>query len=886
MSLIEPELSCGKSGIVGSCYERHFGHSSILTGRTLASLITALQKSVERTRAGHVNRFGRAGLLLVGLFALEGLGPTFAKAGSNYERIFESTFESTKEYADPFNDVDVDVIFTRGKESWRVPTFWRGGQKWSVRFAPPTPGDYTYRLESTDKRNLDLNGRANRITITAYTGDNPLLRHGAPRVSANKRYFQYADGVPFFWLGDTLWTGLSDRLPWAGFQQLVADRREKGFTVELICAGLVPSNEEQAPTDPGFRNEGGAVWDPEFKQINPQYFDYADRRVQALIGAGITPAIVGGWYQVLKRMGATQLKKHWRYIIARYGAYPVFWILGGEIKDPPAAIAQQYPERLRAVLSPGWTDIARYLRATDPYHHPMTAHEDIAPIDIPLQDATLTDFEMLQPSHFGWPSIGNEVAQLTKRYSRTDVTKPIVIGEIGYELLSGVNFPDFQRMAFWLAMLNGAAGHTYGAAPTFEVNNPQKPLHRFSQFTFLDCEEGLHLPGSYQVGLSAQLLRRYPWWQIAPQPQWVTPHGTTLLEPHSGPREFNAADFDLSFNDDWSPTEDFLRNPEALMPSGEWQARRGNFRRPYAAGIPGKLRIVYIPGFGQVTPQPPPTIMDLEPGVRYRAFYWEPMLGIKFDLGEVGAPAPGRVLLQQRFDTGDLGDWSEVGAAKAERQQEFMLARGDTFSVAKQINVRDAVVAVDARSASYAAVLLRYRDANNYLAAVYSAQDHSLYLVNRTQGKYSRRLGTIAVSAVGRRIRLSAEVRANWGAASITDGMKTFATPIVDIAVRSSLQPADVSKIESGGVGLWHLSDGLAQEFDNFEVRESPVIPQDKSLNRKLYDARGGYRGEMNGEGWEDWGRNKAILLGAYRPEKLPTSQDWLLVLENKSGEQ
>ena len=679
------------------------------------------------------------------------------------KRIVEWTIESKKTYTDPFNDVELDVVFARGRQSWRVPTFWRGGGKWTVRFAPPVPGEYAYHLESTDKANPDLNGHAGRVTITAYAGNNFLLKHGALRISSSRRYFEYADGTPFYWLGDTLWTGLSDRLSWEDFQRVVADRQQKGFTVELICAGLVPGDEEQAPTDPGFRNEGGAVWDPEFKQINPQYFDYADRRIHALIEAGITPAIVGGWYQVLKQMGATQLKKHWRYVIARYGAYPVFWIVGGEIKDPPAAIAQQYPERLRAVLSPGWSDIARYLRVADPYHHPIAAHEDIAPIDIPLQDPTLTDFEVLQPSHFGWPSIGREVAQLTKRYSRTDVTKPIVVGEIGYELLGGVNFPDFQRMAFCLAMLNGAAGHNYGAAPTYEVNNPRKPLHRSAQYTFLDWEEGLHLPGSYQVGLSAQLLRQYPWWQIAPQPQWVSPHGTTLLEPHSGPREFNGANFDipLGFGDDWSPTEEFLRSAEAVMPSGEWQARRGNFRRPYAAGIPGKLRIVYIPGFGQVTP-PPPTVMDLEPGVRYRAFYWQPMLGIKFDLGTIGVPPPGPVLLSGGFDRDGSGDQSPAGPSQPGRRPEKWLAHGEVRFVAKTIDLRDVVVSVDANGASSAALMLRYRDPNNYVAAVYSAAEKSLYLVTRSEGKDSSRLGETAIQGLTGQLHLSAETRANW----------------------------------------------------------------------------------------------------------------------------
>jgi len=29
-------------------------------------------------------------------------------------------------------------------------------------------------------------------------------------------------------------------------------------------------------------------------------------------------------------MGIEKMKKHWRYLIARYGAYPVVWCLAGE----------------------------------------------------------------------------------------------------------------------------------------------------------------------------------------------------------------------------------------------------------------------------------------------------------------------------------------------------------------------------------------------------------------------------------------------------------------------------------------------------------------------------------------------------------------------------
>jgi hypothetical protein len=110
-----------------------------------------------------------------------------------FGRVIEGTVESHRQYEDPFNDVDVDVVFSKGAESWRVPTFWRGGKEWGLRFAPPSPGTYEYHLESTDRDNPDLNGHRGRVSIGGYSGPSELLKHGFPRVSANKRYFELAD---------------------------------------------------------------------------------------------------------------------------------------------------------------------------------------------------------------------------------------------------------------------------------------------------------------------------------------------------------------------------------------------------------------------------------------------------------------------------------------------------------------------------------------------------------------------------------------------------------------------------------------------------------------------------------------------------------------------
>ena len=117
----------------------------------------------------------------------------------------ECTRTSATRYANPFLDVQVDVVFRAGDRKWIVPAFWAGGDKWTVRFAPPLPGDYTCEFQCSDPTNPNLNGPERSLRVTPYTGDNPLLKHGFLRVSADQRHFEHADGTPFLWLADTWW---------------------------------------------------------------------------------------------------------------------------------------------------------------------------------------------------------------------------------------------------------------------------------------------------------------------------------------------------------------------------------------------------------------------------------------------------------------------------------------------------------------------------------------------------------------------------------------------------------------------------------------------------------------------------------------------------------
>src|SRR4051812_21086652 len=314
-------------------------------------------------------------------------------------RVKEWTFTSTKSYADPFNEVQLDMLITAPDGAkLRVPAFWAGEQKWRVRYSSPQVGTHRWRLECSDRENKNLHGVEGSLELAAYSGDNVLYRRGFIKIAEDKRHLEYNNGRAFFWLGDTWWMGLCDRLKFPDdVKKLTADRKAKGFNVIQIVAGLYP---DMPPFDPRGANEGGFPWEKEYARINPAYFDAADKRLQYLADEGFTPCIVGAWGYFMPWMGVDKMKQHWRYLIARYGAMPVVWCAAGEANlnwylDKP------FPVDDRKQVAQ-WTQVMRYIRETDPYHRPLTIHPTgLGRLSArhATDDVNLLDIDMLQTPH-------------------------------------------------------------------------------------------------------------------------------------------------------------------------------------------------------------------------------------------------------------------------------------------------------------------------------------------------------------------------------------------------------------------------------------------------------------------------------------------------------
>lgn len=506
---------------------------------------------------------------------------------------FELT--ATQHHTDIFNQVEVDVVFTRpGGALWRVPAFWSGDHHFRVRFAAPEPGEYAWHTESTATDDTGLHGCTGSLRAIPYEGSSALYRHGRLRVTDSRRTLEHADGTPFLWLADTWWTGLTTRLDWpAGFRRLAEDRVRKGFNVIQIVAGPLPDFCATMDTwNPQQANEAGWPWETDFARINASFYDLADLRLAFLVEQGLMPCIVGMWGYYLPFMGAQRCRQHWRNLVARYGAYPVTWCLAGECTMPTYERAgQPAGERDSSLQKTGWTEVARYVRQLDPYHNLVTVHPQNSARQS-LEDESLLDFDMLQTGHSGYQSLPHSAAAMQAAVTWKP-RMPVLNSEVNYEGIMGGSKDEVQRFLFWTSLLQGACGHSYGAQGIWGMNSRSAPYQGTTGSWGEGCwQDVMHYPGSAHVGIGATILRRYLWWRLQPSE-----------EPQAAP---SGRDFS------------------------------------FVARLPGELVVAYLPCncfpaalMGHQSDGGAPLPLRIEPGASYVATFFNPCTGEAIPVGAV-----------------------------------------------------------------------------------------------------------------------------------------------------------------------------------------------------------------------------------------------------------
>lgn len=122
--------------------------------------------------------------------------PSYAADGNNTTPSVINAIESDIAYADPFNDIDVELHLWGNGRLYKIPAFWDGGSRWKIRFACPSAGVWYFRTVCTDAENTALDGRTGKVICseeyeftatkfgTYYLGDRPQATDMVLHISA------------------------------------------------------------------------------------------------------------------------------------------------------------------------------------------------------------------------------------------------------------------------------------------------------------------------------------------------------------------------------------------------------------------------------------------------------------------------------------------------------------------------------------------------------------------------------------------------------------------------------------------------------------------------------------------------------------------------------
>jgi hypothetical protein len=457
------------------------------------------------------------------------LSLSVSSVGQNFKKwqVFELSFKTNKSTENPYltglpasgeRKLSVQFTGTEGEakgKNYTVNGFWDGGQQWKARFAAPYSGTWKYTSVSADP---SLHNKKGTLRITDWTETekkaNPARRGFIYVADTGKRagrHFVYADGTPFLWIADTWWNWTKRGIHFSTFTTLADDRASKGFTVgQLFVAG----------------NGWGRIsslLDSTYSKLDIRHMQRVDSMIAYANSKGITVWIHAWWSRknMNESIGEEKIKRWWRYLNDRLGAYNVIWVGAGEYNL----------ENYGGFTLDFWKGVGQMIKQEDPYtrivgYHPTppgwsggAAAPQWSTGEVMHAEPWL-DYHQSQPGHGKWRN--EMIPQIVREaYNRTPA-KPIVITEPWYEFTEGSATDKDIRFGAWSAFLSGAAGHTYGGGHVWLAHVPEAPggggpwpLEKSFDKTTLDY------PGAVSMGTMTKILSSMPWWKLEPQPDLI-----------------------------------------------------------------------------------------------------------------------------------------------------------------------------------------------------------------------------------------------------------------------------------------------------------------------------------------------------------------------------
>ncbi len=410
----------------------------------------------------------------------------------------ELVLVSDQTYDDPFNDVELDLTLTDGNVTYTVPGFWDGNRVWRVRFVCPTEGTWKYTTSSNQDTDAGLHGVTNTFECTKYSGDLEIYKHGFVTTSYNKKYFTYADGTPFFYLGDTHWSLGGETVDMV--ESIAKTRAEQGYTVyqsEPLGAKFDFANGITFNDLLGLRE-----MDKKFKIIaenglvhaNAQFFfpsymhyfitnhgGYSDTVLDTVTHNSTVNEETGTKEHPIYDLSdeaKTALERISRYWVARYSAYPVMWTLGQEIdNDYFWQNSNGQNHIMWNYVNNPYRYVAQYIGKHDPYKSPLSGHMEhsgfsannsVADSGDPMTSSAFSDIEAHNWFAAQWKSLynGSETAKIAQIAENFWNSNKISINYEGkYWYLATKDYG--ARAQAWGSLLSGMFGHGWGGQDTW-----------------------------------------------------------------------------------------------------------------------------------------------------------------------------------------------------------------------------------------------------------------------------------------------------------------------------------------------------------------------------------------------------------------------------------
>jgi hypothetical protein len=438
--------------------------------------------------------------------------------------------------ANPFRDAAlVGEFASPSGRSIVCNGFYDGGENWRLRFAPDEEGEWSYLLSG---EGVEIRQRG-KLRCTKPRG------HGFIRTHPDNPYaFAYADGSPFFPMGDTCY-GLFDDSPItpALREQYLKTRRGQRFNFVRMTVG---HSEARAASDGIYWAWGGTPNEPDLDRFNPAFFRAFDDLMRQLRASGMNVELVLlNFYRrpfTDTRLWTPARERQWlSYLIARYGAFDnVFlWTIANEYETHPDG---EY--RLDFPGDVDWVKAtARFIKTRDAHRHLVTVHPVMsasrrgesprAPFDPPWrigeffgEDQAIDVLEH-QTGQDGEGTTWDEALQCWTGDSWTLVDsvkadrrfkKPILNTESGYEYLRGeptfrkqVHHTDKVRRTAWRIVCGGgyfAAGF-HGTLGHSDIwNQIDAPNH----YSFQVRDEG----AAAQLAALYDFFTATPHWRMRP----------------------------------------------------------------------------------------------------------------------------------------------------------------------------------------------------------------------------------------------------------------------------------------------------------------------------------------------------------------------------------